>query len=199
MTDRNEGDAMTSGTSSIASPTRARLLRFAIAALTAAAATGVIWWRGTYRQFETLAAGKLTHLVVSGHALINRHTSTFFLNTGTAKVFGVVVTPECSSAIVTGLVLAVTAVAIATTRFTLRRALMAALGAAGLFAGLNLLRLVMIAFATDHWGLGPGYRWSHVWAGTFITVFGGAAAAALYLMILSGRPTLARLSLRRHD
>jgi exosortase/archaeosortase family protein len=169
-------------------PQWVRAARWGAAALVAAAAVLVVLVRTAYRRVEAVIAGRLAHVVTAGHTLINRHTATFFLNVGTPKVFGVVVTPECSSAVVTALVLGVTALALATTRFTLRRALLAAAAGAGGFAALNMVRLVMIAFASDKWGLGSGYRWSHIWVGTFITVFGGVAAAGLYLAILAGYP-----------
>lgn len=144
----------------------------------------VVLIRATYRQVETLLAGTFTHSVTPGQALINRHADTIFLNLHTTRVFGLVVTPECSSAIVTAAVLGLAALTISFTRFRLRRVLLAAGAAAGLFALINLLRLVMIAFATDHWGLTSGYRWSHLWAGSFVTVFGGITAATAYIVVL---------------
>lgn len=162
--------------------------RLIAAAMAAIAGLVVVWERTAYRQLEAVVAGRLSQSATASNALINRHTATFFLNVGTPDVFGVLVTPECSSAIVTALVLAVTAVVVATTRFRFTRVLWAATVAAGGFAALNFVRLVLIAMASDRWGMQAGYRWSHAWAGSFITVFGGFAAAALYLVVLGGGP-----------
>ncbi len=44
----------------------------------------------------------------------------------------------------------------------------------------------MIALATRQWPE-SGFHWSHVWAGTFVTVFGGVAVCGVYLMVLLRR------------
>jgi exosortase/archaeosortase family protein len=143
--------------------------------------------RTGYRGYEATAAGAVAGIATRSHAIVNRSNSTFFVNVGKPHVFGVVVTPQCTSAVATIAVLVVLAVTVVASRFTLRRILFAGLAAAGLFFVMNLFRLVVIAFASDHWGLVAGYHWSHVWVGTFVTVFAGGSAAALYIAVLGGR------------
>ena len=162
------------------------VVRLGTAGLFAAAGLLVILYRTAYRQIETVLAGGATHTLLSGGYFVNRDTETFFLHTGTSKVFGVVVTPVCSSAVISGVILAITAVVVASSRFSLLRALLAALASAGGFALLNLGRVILIAFASNESGIRAGYQWSHDWAGTFVTVFGGVLAAVVYLVLLGG-------------
>ena len=165
--------------------------RIVAVVLCAAAGLAVVLRRTGYRRFEAHAAGWLTHLATGTNTGIDHRTATFFVASGTPRAFGVLVTPECSSAVVTAIVLLVTAVVVGSSRMSVRRSLGAAASAAGFFVAANLARLVVIAAASRWWGLHAGYHWSHVWAGTFITVFGGVIAAAVYLVVLGGgRPLL---------
>lgn len=139
-----------------------------------------------YRGYEAAAAGLLSGVATGSHDVTDRSRSIFFVNVGTPKIFGVVVTPECTSAIVTAIFLAITGITVAVARVSITRTLLAGFLAAGLFVVANLLRLVLIAFASDYWGLVSGYHWSHVWAGSFVTVFGLTIAVTVYLLILGG-------------
>jgi exosortase/archaeosortase family protein len=160
--------------------------RLATVAACCAAGAAVVLRRTAYRRLEAVAAGWLAHLATGTRTGMDRRSATFFVASGTPKAFGVLVTPECSSAVVTAVVLVVTAVVVGSSRLSLRRSLGAAAAAAGFFVAANLARLVVIAAASRWWGLQTGYHWSHVWAGTFITVFGGVLAAVVYLVVLGG-------------
>ena len=140
-----------------------------------------------YRAGEAWAAGGLTHLVSGDSVFVNRGSAQFYVDWDRPDGFGLTVTPECTSAIVTIGVCGVTAVLVLASRIRVSRLLLAGVAAAAAFFVLNLLRLVGIALATQKWGLRSGFHWSHVWAGTFVTVFGGIAVVVLYLMMLGMR------------
>jgi exosortase/archaeosortase family protein len=152
----------------------------------AIAGAGVEVWihRLWYRSYEAVAGGWVSHLLIGTTMAVYRPQATFFLNTGTHRAFGITVAPECTSATVTALILAATAAIMIAGGATVRRSI----AAATTFAGCNLVRLVVIATSTDLWGTKNGFHWSHTWAGTFITVFGGTAPVAVYLIVLGARP-----------
>jgi|GEM_PF-4466816 len=161
--------------------------RFVVATALAAAAAWAWMERETYRGVEALAAGWTSALVTGSHDVVDTDRGSYFVNVGTPRVFSVVVTPECSSAIATAIVLGCALVALSARRLSVGRVLSAAAAAIGLFAVVNLLRLTFITFASDRWGLDDGYHFSHIWAGTAITTMGGVAAVVAFLFVLSGR------------
>lgn len=166
---------------------RVAALRIGVALALGLAAAAVWVHQFAYRGWEAWSAGRLSGLLLGQHTLVSRPLTAFFLNLGTAHAFGLRVTGECTSAIVTIGVCVLTGVLAVTTRISLRRLVAASAVAVGTFFALNLVRLVGIALATRQWGLQAGYHWSHVWAGTFVTVLGGIAVCALYLVVIGVR------------
>lgn len=96
------------------------------------------------------------------------------------------VTNECTSAFLLVPLLLVGAVVAAAggRRFRLRRVLTATAICAAVAFGINVLRLTMIAWATNKWGEKAGYEWSHVVAGSVVTIIGATTAVAIFLVIL---------------
>lgn len=135
-----------------------------------------------WRSWEAWIAGQTTALITSTHAYTSR--ATFFVDVGKPDVFGLRVTSECTSALILIGLLAVTAILLAVTRLPFGRLLSAAALSAGVFFAVNLARLVMIALSTREWGLEAGFYGAHVWAGTFVTVFGAVGIVALYLAVI---------------
>lgn len=153
-----------------------------------AAAAALVWLqREAYRGVEAAVAGWTSALVTGSHDFVNAGRATYFVNVGTPKVFGVVVTPECSSAIVTAVILVASLVALSVGRLSVLRVLAAMATAIAFFAAVNIVRLTFITYSSDQWGLDGGYRFSHIWAGTAITTFGGALTVVAFLLVLSGR------------
>lgn len=150
---------------------------------------GVLLWLNQleYRGWEAWAAGHLTQAVGGGDVLINQAHAAFYVGIYSPAVFGATITAECTSALVTLGVLGVTAVLMMSTRLGMGRLAVAATVAASAFIVLNLLRVVGIALATKTWGMDTGFHWSHVWGGTFVTVFGGVGVCMLYLVLLGLR------------
>jgi exosortase/archaeosortase family protein len=96
------------------------------------------------------------------------------------------VTNECTSAFLLVPLLVVGAVVAAAggRRFRLRRVLAATAICAAVAFGINVLRLTMIAWATNEWGEKTGYEWSHVVAGSVVTIIGATTAVAIFFVIL---------------
>jgi exosortase/archaeosortase family protein len=189
------GEASNTAVPARRTPRAVRLVSRVIVALAVAGAGVEVWiHRLWYRSYEAVAGGWVSHVLIGTTMAVYRPQATFFLNTGTHRAFGITVAPECTSATVTALILVATAAVMIAGGATVRRSIAAAIAAAATFATCNLVRLVVIAASTDLWGTKNGFHWSHMWAGTFITVFGGVAAVAVYLIALGAHPT----HLRRH-
>jgi exosortase/archaeosortase family protein len=144
-----------------------------------------------YRGWEARIAGLIAGPVTGTPTSAVPETATFYLHSGQADMFGLRITPECSSAIVTSVLVGITALLTATTRLRISRLARAAVAAIVAFWALNLGRMTIIAYSTNEWGRGAGFHWSHVWAGTAVTVVGGCAAFMTYLAVLGrGRDTV---------
>lgn len=137
-----------------------------------------------YRAVEAEVAGWLSGLLLGTGTFVSSGRAEFFLNVGTAEVFGLRITPECTSGIVTALIVGVSGVLLASSRIGSRRLGAAAAVGSATFAVINMARLVMVAAASLTWGLDTGYRWSHTWVGSIVTVFGVVVACAVYLRVL---------------
>lgn len=159
-----------------------RAVRVAAAAGVAASAVLMGLHEAGFRGWEAWTAGHVTAMLTAGPAFAYR--GVFYVDVGRPDIFGLRVTPECTAAIVVIGLLGITALLALLTRLPLRRlALAAALSAAAFFA-LNLARLVLIAMATRQWGRDGGFYWSHIWAGSFVTIAGVAGVLALYLVTI---------------
>lgn len=166
----------------------ARFVLRVVVALAILAAAVLVWLhRLDYRGWEAWAAAQVTHLVAGSQVLVNRPYAGFYVDTDSPEVFGLTVTSECTSVMVTIGLFVVTAILLALARVRPRTLLMAASVAIAAFFAVNIVRIVAIALATQRW-TDAGFRWSHEWAGTFVTVFGGVGVCALYLVMLFGRP-----------
>lgn len=180
-------------TAAVARRTGGRLPRAGLRAAVALALAGcaVLAWlhQSGYRGWEAWSAGGLVGRLTGERAAISRPLHAFFPGIGTPHVFGLTVTSECTSLIVTIAACIATAVLASVTRIPLLRLVLAAAAAIAAFYVLNVLRLVGIALAVRQWGMSSGYHWSHVWAGTFVTVLGGIGVCALYLVLLGVRRT----------
>lgn len=175
--------AVSSGRSKVGSVMRTAL------GFVALAAAYLVWAERTgYRGVEARLAAFGSGALIQARDLVHPDSATYFLRVGTDRVFAVVVTPECSSAIVTASVIGVAGLILAGSRVPVAQIVLASLAAVGLFLTLNIARLVLITYSSDKWGLDTGYHWSHLWAGTAITVFGGALTVMTFLVVLAGGP-----------
>ena len=139
------------------------------------------------RDKEAQAVALVTSLATDTKAIAVNQAFAWGLDPDTTS-HALRITTECTSAFLLGPLLLVGAlVAAAGRRFRLRRVLAATAICAAVAFGFNLLRLTMIAWATNNWGEQTGYEWSHVVAGSIVTIIGATTALAIFLIIvLSG-------------
>lgn len=151
---------------------------------------------GTYRGAEATVAGWLSGPLLGTQTFVSATNAVFFIDVGSADVFGLRVTTECTSGIITAFILGVSGLLIGSSRFRLGRVSAAALTGAATFAAVNMGRLLLVATASRTWGLDDGYRWTHTWAGSIVTLLGVVAACAVYLRILGIGGNLRRVIAR---
>lgn len=123
-----------------------------------------------------------------------RHAIVFF---GLARPggFGLRITPECCSALLIVPVALVAAGLLARPRVRWQRVLAGFAVASAVLIASNQLRLGVIAWAVNRFGLGAGFEWSHVVAGSIISLVFAVGALAL-LVWISARE---RSGKARHD
>ena len=103
---------------------------------------------------------------------------------------GLVITPECTVALLIIPFLLITAAAV-WMRAPLRRPLTALAAAIILIAGFNQLRLLTVAWFILGMGSASGFYWGHTLVGSLLTVVSLASSLAVYGMILLRRGSAA--------
>ncbi|GAA3050456.1 hypothetical protein GCM10020229_72420 [Kitasatospora albolonga] len=102
------------------------------------------------------------------------------VNFDDAKIVGVDVTQSCSSALLVPPFLLMAAAVLLSARRTAREVLGGLLLAATIVAVGNLIRLVLIALVTVHYGQ-QGYLWSHTLGGSLLSMITMVAALGAFL------------------
>ena len=103
---------------------------------------------------------------------------------------GLVITPDCTVALLIIPFLLVTAAAV-WMRAPLRRPLTALAAAVILIVGFNQLRLLTVAWFILGMGTASGFYWGHTLAGSLITVLSLASSLAVYGVVLLRRGSAA--------
>ncbi len=152
---------------------------------------GAIWLAFAdvpFRHFEALLATPVTGLVTGGKGAVTSHDIVFFA-LGTNRAFGLKITEECTSALLLIPLLVMMGSFTVFSRLPLRRDLVALVVGAGLMMFVNMLRVALIGFSTYHWGMDPGYRYSHVFVGSAFSLIGfvGAMLLAMWVLVRTER------------
>jgi exosortase/archaeosortase family protein len=138
------------------------------------------------RGIETVLSARFAGLITGSRAVGVSHSHTFYWLVGTSRVTGLIITSDCTSAILIGPVLVAVAIFAFRRRVPAGRLFAAAVLVSGMLFVANLLRLGLITWATYHYG-GPGFTWSHVILGSLLTLVAFAGAlVALALVIGRG-------------
>lgn len=97
------------------------------------------------------------------------------------------ITAECTTLLLIAPLVIVTAALTLHRRTTVGRALLATLTSVSALILVNQVRFGLIAWATQLWGLDPGYEISHRLVGTVFSMLGFAGALLLGLFVLGVR------------
>lgn len=163
-----------------------RLGRAVVALALATAGALVLASSARVRRAESQAAGALVDAVTGHHVWVARWGPVLYWAGGHGALHGLRITPACSAAAVVGpLLIACGALGFAR-RLRLRRVAGAALAGAAVLFGVNLGRLVGIAWAVDRYGDGRALWLSHVLAGSLLSVLAAVLAVGLVGRIAFG-------------
>jgi len=156
--------------------------------VTAAALVGlaalVMLGNGGFRDLEAQGASYLTQRLTGTDTLFWEGHQVFVWSLGTPQARGLFVTPDCSAAFIAGPLLLVAAVVCVGRRLRLGRILYASALAATVVVVVNIGRISMIAWAIHEWGPRTGFWWSHVVAGSIVTLAG--AVLGLWVLVWTG-------------
>lgn len=151
-----------------------------------------------FRIFEAWLAGHLLPVVGSTRARWVPHAPIIWFAAGPHRYLGLLVTPECTVAILMAPFLLCTAWNI-WRQPGIIRPLFALAIAVALLTLVNQVRLVTIAWLVRGMGIGSGFYWGHTLVGSLITVFGVVLVFLCYAVLLAaGRKRGIRLG-RRAD
>lgn len=161
--------------------------RAALAAALAAGATLMLVGSRTLRAAELVVTGGVISLG-AGRTVLYRPAHLVFFQTTASKTVGLQISASC-----TAIFLMVPFFVLAAAMMLLPRVNVARL-AVGLLVGsmvvfwLNQLRLLIIAWATHHWGIALGFDWAHILAGSVVTTLSMLIALYLFFRLaLAGR------------
>ncbi|MEP7021553.1 MAG: exosortase/archaeosortase family protein [Pseudonocardiales bacterium] len=142
----------------------------------------------TFRKFEAMLATPITGLFTGNHGAVRSDDIVFFA-LGTRRAFGLQITNECTSALLLIPLLVMMGAFTIFSRVPLRRDLLALAAGGLLMMVVNIFRVAGIGFSTYHWGLDPGYKYSHVFVGSAFSLVGfvGAMLVALWVLVRTER------------
>ena len=164
------------------------VVRLTAAVLLLGITVALIVFQREYRHLEAVLAAELfSNGGIQTYAVPDSGTVIFRL--ANQKVFGLEISPECSSGFLIAPFTAIGAAMLWRRRLHPGRVGLGVALAALLLVLCNQLRVGMIAGLIDQFGLQDGYRWGHLVLGSLLSI--GFIAGSLVLLIwivVSGRP-----------
>ena len=161
---------------------RARIIAIAVLALIA---ISLLVFQYQFRHLEADAAAQVYDLVTP--TLAASRAPIIWFGLGSASAFGLVITPDCSSALLIAPLCGLGILLMIPRRLPVRRVAKALTVAAGVMVAGNLLRIGVIALAIRVGGIGPGYQVGHLVLGSLVSIVCIALALALLTLILTSR------------
>lgn len=163
------------------------VVRLSAAVLLLALTVALIVFQKEYRHLEAVLAAELfSNGGVQTYAVPD--TGTVIFRLANQKVFGLEISPECSSAFLIVPFTAIGAAMLWRRRLHPGRVGLGVALSALLLVLCNQLRVGMIASLIDQFGLQDGYRWGHLVLGSLLSIVFIAASLALLLwIVVSGR------------
>ena len=136
---------------------------------------------GAVRNIEAMLAEPLVDAVTSGHSTTSRDVILFGLGTNGAT--GLRISPECTVLVMLLPIGAVVGLLVMFSRLSVPRLFLG--GALGALAAIlvNQLRIALIAFSLQEWGIDPGYKISHTFVGSVFAIIGFTLAFLILMKV----------------
>lgn len=162
------------------------LPRVSAAAVLVGASTLLLVFQTVFRGWEAQLASVLFSAGTPTSA--NSERATVYFGLGQPGAFGLRITPECSAAFIIAPLALIGAAMLWRQRIAVSRVLFGVGVAALLVALSNQLRVGMIAWLIESFGLQDGYRWGHLVVGSIVSLLFLAASLVLLVWIVSASP-----------
>jgi len=159
-------------------PTRPWPASVTMAGTISLAGAAMVVFNEFLRTVEARAAAWLYSVLMSETTAAVK--TSLIVNIGNVRTIGVDVTQSCSSALLVPPFMFIAAAVLLSARRTAREVLRGLGFAAAIIVAGNVVRLVLIALATVHYGR-PGYLWSHTLGGSILSMITMIAALAAFL------------------
>jgi exosortase/archaeosortase family protein len=152
--------------------------RIVVAVLLIAAGIGIFQFSSGLRFTELTITGWVLRLIAS-QTVVNHADHIVFFERGSRPVFGLQMAASCSAVFLVAPFFFLGAIMTLLPRVHVRRLATGVAIAGGAVFFFNQFRLLVIAWATERWGVGAGFDWAHILAGGIVTTL--AVLLALYL------------------
>lgn len=159
---------------------RGRLIAIA---LLAGIALSLVIFQYRFRHFEADIAAHIYDVVTP--TMVASQAPIIWFGLGTSSAFGLVITPDCSSALLIAPLCGLGMLLMIPRRLPVHRVAKALSVAAAVMIAGNLLRIGVIALAIRVGGIGTGYQVGHLVLGSLISVVCIALSLVLLTLILT--------------
>jgi exosortase/archaeosortase family protein len=153
--------------------------------LLAAIAISLLVFQYRFRHLEADAAAHLYNVITP--TLAASRAPIIWFGLGTTGAFGLVITPDCSSALLIAPLCGLGMALMVPRRLPVPRVAKALAAAAAVMVAGNVLRIGVIAMAIHVGGIGTGYQVGHLVLGSLISIVCIALGLALLTLILITR------------
>jgi exosortase/archaeosortase family protein len=174
--------ARRSGRHGAPSQTGERTLRVLAAGVLCGLALSLMIYEYQFRHLEAVVAAHLYRLFTP--VLAASRAPIIWFGLGTSAAYGLVITPDCSSALLIVPLCGLGVLLLIPRRLGATRVLRALSVAAAIMVAGNLLRIGVIALTVRFGGLGAGYQLGHLILGSIISIVCIAIALTMLTVLL---------------
>jgi exosortase/archaeosortase family protein len=153
-----------------------------VAGVLCGTALSLMIYQYQFRHLEAVAAAHLYRLFTP--VLAASRAPIIWFGLGSATAYGLVITPECSSALLIVPLCGLGMLLLIPRRLAVSRVIRGLMAAGAVMVGGNLLRIGVIAVAVRYGGLGAGYQLGHLILGSIVSIVCIALGLTLLTVIL---------------
>jgi exosortase/archaeosortase family protein len=169
------------------SESQQRALRVIAAGVLCGTALSLLIYQYQFRHLEAVVAAHLYRLFTP--VLAASRAPVLWFGLGTTTAYGLVITPECSSALLIVPLCGLGMLLLIPRRLAVNRVIRGLIVAGAVMVAGNLLRIGVIAIAVRYGGLGAGYQLGHLILGSIVSIVCiGIGLTLLTVILVRRRP-----------